>query len=120
MFLTLAVVLQVTQPQRYAAIVRILAFSYLAYSAGVAALTWTRRLTAPGIPVVTHVIDLALFSIFMSLTDGARSPLRSFGSTASRNNGASAGSVVKAQIVMESVASKLSSCRMTTDRGLPA
>ncbi len=48
------------------------------------------------------------------------SPLRSFGSIGSRNRGASVGSVVKAQIVIESVASKLSSCTMTTGRGLPA
>ncbi|MEH2519346.1 hypothetical protein V1279_004919 [Bradyrhizobium sp. AZCC 1610] len=47
-------------------------------------------------------------------------PLRSFGSKMSRNNGASVGSVVKAQMVMESVASNLSSCTMTTGRGLPA
>ena len=38
-----------------------------------------------------------------------RSPLRSFGSTRRRNSGASVGSVVKAQMVMDSVASKLSS-----------
>ncbi len=36
----------------------------------------------------------------------ARKPLRSFGSTGSRNSGASVWSVVKAQMVMESVASK--------------
>jgi len=39
----------------------------------------------------------------------ARNPLRSFGSTGRRNNGASVSSVVKAQMVIESVASKLSS-----------
>ena len=50
----------------------------------------------------------------------ARSPLRSFGSTGRRNKGASVSSVVKAQMVIESVASKLSSCTMTTGRGLPA
>jgi hypothetical protein len=50
----------------------------------------------------------------------ARKPLRSFGSTGSRNSGASVWSVVKAQMVMESVASKLSSWTMTTGRGLPA
>ncbi|MDQ0395590.1 hypothetical protein J3R73_005382 [Labrys monachus] len=39
----------------------------------------------------------------------ARNPLRSFGSTGRRNNGASVSSVVKAQMMIESVASKLSS-----------
>jgi len=39
----------------------------------------------------------------------ARKPLRWFGSTSRRNSGASVSSVVKAQIVIESVASKLSS-----------
>jgi hypothetical protein len=50
----------------------------------------------------------------------ARRPLRSFGSTGRRNSGASVSSVVKAQTVMESVASKLWSWTMTTGRGLPA
>lgn len=50
----------------------------------------------------------------------ARSPLISLGSTGNRNNGASVGSVVKAQIVIESVASKRSSCRITAGRGFPA
>jgi hypothetical protein len=37
-----------------------------------------------------------------------------------RSNGASVGSVVKAQTVTESVASKRSSWMMTTGRGFPA
>ena len=47
----------------------------------------------------------------------ARSPFLSLGSTASRNKGASVGSVVKAHIVIDSVLSKRSSCRITTGRG---
>src|SRR5580658_1289292 len=47
-------------------------------------------------------------------------PLRSLGSTNIRSNGASVGSVVKAQIVMELVASNRSSCTITAGRGLPA
>ena len=50
----------------------------------------------------------------------ARSPLCSFGSTGRRNSGASVAPVVKAQTVMESVPSKLSSCTTTTGRGLLA
>ena len=47
-------------------------------------------------------------------------PLRSFGVIGTRNSGASAGSVVTAHTVIDSVASKLSSCRTTAGRGLPA
>ena len=39
---------------------------------------------------------------------------------AMRKSGASVGSVVKAQMVIDSVASKASSCTMTTGRGFPA
>ena len=72
--LTVAVLVDTPEPVRYAAVVRILAFSYLTYSLGVAVLTWTRRITTKGVPLATHVIDLVLFSVFMYLTDGARSP----------------------------------------------
>jgi hypothetical protein len=48
------------------------------------------------------------------------SPFPSLGSTTRRNSGASVGSVVNAQIVIELVALKRSSCMMTTGRGLPA
>jgi hypothetical protein len=49
-----------------------------------------------------------------------RNPLRGLGSTGSRNNGASVWSLVKAHMVIEFVASKLSSCTITTGRGFPA
>ncbi len=49
----------------------------------------------------------------------SRSPLMSSASTRIRNNGASVGSVVNAQTVTESVASKRSSCTITTGRGFP-
>ena len=48
------------------------------------------------------------------------SPFRAFGSTGTRKSGASVGFVVKAQTVINSVASKASSWRMTTGRGFPA
>jgi len=50
----------------------------------------------------------------------ASSPFVSLGSTARRNSGASVGSLVKAQIVIELVASNRSSCTITIGRGLPA
>ena len=74
LFLTIAVLVDPPEPRRYAEVVRILAYNYLAYSLGVAVLTWTRRMTTRGVPVVTHVIDLVLFSVFIYLTDGERSP----------------------------------------------
>ena len=55
----------------------------------------------------------AVFGTVVTLStisrEEARRPLRSFGSTSSRKSGASVSSVVKAQMVIESVASKLSS-----------
>jgi len=50
----------------------------------------------------------------------ARSPFSSSGSIVSRNNGASVGSVVKAQTVIDAVPEKRSSCRIRAGRGLPA
>jgi signal transduction histidine kinase len=76
--LTLAVLVGSPEPARYIVVVQILAFSYLAYSFGVAALTWTRRVTTRGVPLTTHVIDLVIFSIFIYLTEGARSPFFPF------------------------------------------
>ncbi len=46
---------------------------------------------------------------------GGRSPLPLLGSTGNRNSGASVGSVVNAQIVMEAVASNRSSCTIATE-----
>jgi hypothetical protein len=47
-------------------------------------------------------------------------PFLARGSIRRRNSGAPVGSVVKAQTVIDAVASKRSSRRMTTGRGLPA
>src|SRR6267143_4076089 len=48
---------------------------------------------------------------------GARRPFPSVGTIGSRKSGASVGSVVNAQIVIEAVASKRSSCKITVGRG---
>src|SRR5437763_14081366 len=50
----------------------------------------------------------------------ASSPSASLGATTRRNSGASVGSLVKAQIVIELVASNRSSWTITIGRGLPA
>src|SRR5215210_6904428 len=72
--LTVAVLLPATELDRNAPIFEVLAYVYLAYSLGVAVLTWTRRITTRGVPIVTQIIDLGLFCAFMFLTQGAESP----------------------------------------------
>jgi len=72
--LTLAVLLGSGQTRRHAPIVEVLAYGYLTYALGIAILTWTRRVTTRGVPIVTQVIDLGLFCAFMFLTQGAESP----------------------------------------------
>src|SRR5688572_5697678 len=52
------------------------------------------------------------------MRDGARRPFASLGPTAMRNNGKSAGSVVKGQTVTETSKSNVLSWRITTGRGL--
>jgi signal transduction histidine kinase len=51
-----------------------LAFIYLPYCIGTAVLTWRRRVTARGVPIVTQLVDLVVFAGFMFLTRGADSP----------------------------------------------
>ena len=84
---------------------------------------WLRRTKSSSSrrPILSRTFDLGTVVILSTISrDGERRPLRSFGSTISRNSGASVGSVVNAQTVMESVASNVSSCTMTTGRGLLA
>ncbi len=50
----------------------------------------------------------------------AVSPFLSLGATGNLNNGAGVGLLVNGHIVMDSVPLNLSSCRITTGRGLPA
>jgi signal transduction histidine kinase len=72
--LTTAVLLYGTEPAIYFPLVRVLTIGYLAYSAGLTVLTWTRHVTTAGVPIVTHVIDLLLFALFLVFTNGADSP----------------------------------------------
>ncbi len=51
-----------------------LTFWNLLYAAAIAGLTWSRGLTAPGVPLATHLIDLTVFTLFTYLTDGPASP----------------------------------------------
>lgn len=69
--LTLAVAID-ADPREFAPLIEIVTFGYLAYSIGIAVLTWTRRVTTRGVPIVTHVIDMAIFAV-MCLVDGPNS-----------------------------------------------
>jgi signal transduction histidine kinase len=73
-WLTAAVVVAPPSAWDQPAVVLVLTVGYLAYSVGIVLLTWTRRVTTAGVPVVTHGIDIVLFTIFMQLTRGADSP----------------------------------------------
>jgi signal transduction histidine kinase len=47
---------------------------YLGYAVLVLGITWTARVIPRRLGLVTHVIDLGVFSVVMSLTDGPTSP----------------------------------------------
>ena len=73
-WLTIAVLIAPPNSWDEPAVVLVLTLGYLTYSVGVVLLTWTRRVTTAGVPVVTHAIDIVLFSIFIHQTKGADSP----------------------------------------------
>lgn len=72
--LTIAVMVDPPQPAVYHPLLLVLTFGYLAYSGGLTILTWTRQVTTRAVPIVTHIIDLLLFAVFLLFTDGADSP----------------------------------------------
>ncbi len=72
-FLAIALVLD-PRAVPYSPLVITLSFWYLLYAVGIVLLTWTRGVTARGVPIATHLIDLGLFSLFMHLTEGPPSP----------------------------------------------
>jgi hypothetical protein len=72
-------------------------------------------------PILRPIFDLGTAVTLSTIKrHAARSPLPGFGSTGSRNNGASVVSLVNGHTTSESTPSKLSSCTMTTGRGFPA
>jgi hypothetical protein len=79
---------------------------------------WTKVEFSSLIAREVRMGTMVIFSTISRLV--AISPLRSFGSTGRRNKGAFVSSLVKAQILIEPVASKPTSWAMTTGRGLPA
>lgn len=81
----------------------------------------TRTSASPKRPMWAPTFDFGTVVILSTIRRQAvRNPLSALGSTSRRKRGASVSSVVRAQMVIEFVASKRSSCRMTTGRGLPA
>lgn len=73
-WLTVAVLVAPDSAWEEPGVVLVLTIGYLAYSIGVVVLTWTRRVTTVSVPIVTHGIDIILFTVFMQLTRGADSP----------------------------------------------
>lgn len=55
-------------------VIFVMTVGYLAYSIGIVLLTWTRRVTTAGVPIVTHVIDIVLFAVFIQASGGSGSP----------------------------------------------
>ena len=72
--LAVAAVLDPPEPAVYRPLLMVMTIGYLAYSAGLTILTWTRQVTTRAVPIVTHVIDLLIFTGFLLFTDGADSP----------------------------------------------
>ena len=73
-FLVVAIEAGPVGPERYAQLLKPLSLAYLAYAGVIGLLTWTRRNTPRHLPLITHLVDLALFSIVMHLTEGPTSP----------------------------------------------
>ena len=71
LLLSIALSIGPTEPRILEPMIRALAHVYLLYSLGIALLTWTRRVTTYGVPIVTHVVDLLIFSAFMLFMDAA-------------------------------------------------
>jgi signal transduction histidine kinase len=62
-------------PARYVAVTYALLATYAVYAVVVAVAVWFARRIWRGFPLVTHLLDLALFTGFIFLTDGVTSPL---------------------------------------------
>src|SRR5437773_403162 len=68
-----AVWLDPAEPARFERATYAVHVGYLTYSLGVTALVWARPL-GPQLAIVTHVVDILLFSVFQYLTLGPSSP----------------------------------------------
>jgi signal transduction histidine kinase len=68
-----AIWLDPAEPARFTQVAYFLHIGYLAYSAALAAVMWTRT-SAGWLPITTHVIDIVFFSVLQYLTLGPSSP----------------------------------------------
>ncbi|GEM_PF-353431 len=73
-FFLVAICLDPSEPFRYSRLTLGLLVSYLGYSLVLCLVTWRKNLTRASLQVVTHGIDLLVFSVLMFFTEGPNSP----------------------------------------------
>lgn len=73
-FLCLGLLVDPYEPGPYFAVVQAIAATYLIYALVLATIHWRVSTTPAVVPVVTHVVDLVLFSVLMHLSEGPTSP----------------------------------------------
>ena len=69
-----AIWLDPTEPARYAAIAYALMVLYMGYAILVAFGVHRAEVIAAALPLITHVVDLGVFTLFLYFTEGATSP----------------------------------------------
>ena len=73
-FSLLAVWLDPTEPAKYAELAYALMTIYVLYSALLAVLIWRMPVPHPVLALTTHALDLVLFTLFLTFTEGLSSP----------------------------------------------
>jgi signal transduction histidine kinase len=73
LFLTTALIVD-PEDVPFDSVVHGLTFWYMFYALAIAILTWSRSITTRGVPLATHLIDIAIFALLNYLTDGPASP----------------------------------------------
>lgn len=73
-----AVWLDPTEPAKYARVAYSLLVAYVVYSSFIALLVWRSDAPAGRLRTVTHAVDLAFFSLFISFTAGPASPFTAY------------------------------------------
>ena len=73
-FLCLGLLLDPYEAGTYPSVVQGIAATYVVYALALAALTWRATTTTDAVPVMTHVVDLVVFSVLMHLSEGPTSP----------------------------------------------
>ena len=67
-----------TTPAQYRVATNVLLAAYVAYAVGLAMVAWLGRAPSVRLGLVTHVVDLALFSLFVYLTERPTSPFYTY------------------------------------------